>query len=258
MADIEWTQDGSIARIKINRPDRKNALGGDMRLQLADYFDRANADKSVRAVMLEGEGACFCAGADVSGMGHLSIVDSRSRLQAHTHSMIKKLYAIEKPVIAVVRGPAVGMGLSMVLACDLTIASENARFSCIFARRGLAPDTGAAFLLSRVIGHAKAKELIFTTRFFSADEARALEIINEVVPDEVLEQHALEYAARLAKQPTFALGMAKKMLQFSLSPSFDQFLEYEAMIQPLIHCTSDYQEGIDSFREKREANFTGQ
>mgnify|MGYP003582393484 CR=1 FL=1 len=257
MADIEWNQEGAVARIKINRPERKNALGGDMRLMLAEAFDRANSDESIRAVLLEGEGDCFCAGADVSGMGNLSIIDSRARLQSHTHHMIKKLYAIEKPVIAVVRGPAVGMGLSMVLACDLTIASDTARFSCIFARRGLAPDTGAAFLLSRVIGHAKAKELIFTTRFFSAQEAKSLDIVTEVVEDSRLESHALEYAEKLARQPTFALGMAKKMLQFSLSPSFDQFLEYEALIQPLIHCTHDYKEGIDAFKENREARFTG-
>lgn len=257
MADIEWDLHGAIARIRINRPDRKNALGGDMRLSLAQAFDRASNDNAVRAVMLEAQGDCFCAGADVSAMGGLSIIDARTRLQNHTHTMIKKLYAIEKPVVAVVRGPAVGMGLSLVLACDLAIVSDTARFSCIFARRGLAPDTGAAFLLSRLIGHAKAKELIFTSRFFSAQEARQMDIVTEVVKDDDLERYALEYVEKLAKQPTFALAMAKKMLQFSLSPSFDQFLEYEALMQPLIHSTHDYKEGIDSFKEKREANFTG-
>ena len=257
MADIEWMQQGALARIRINRPERKNALAGDMRLHLAQAFERAATDTSVRAVLLEAEGECFCAGADVSGMGKLSVIDSRTRLQEHTHHMIKRLYALEKPVVAAVRGPAVGMGLSLALACDLVIASDTARFSCIFARRGLAPDTGAAFLLSRLIGHAKAKELIFTTRFFSAEEARQLDIVLEVVPDAALDARALEFALELAEKPTFALGLAKKMLQFSLQPSFDQFLDYEAALQPLNHTTHDYQEGIDSFKEKRPPNFIG-
>lgn len=257
MTDILWEQSGSIARIILNRPDRKNAIGGTMRRDLAACFDRANEDSSVRAVLLEARGDCFCAGADVQAMGNLSAFDDRKRLQMHSHRMIKSLYALEKPVTAVVRGPAVGMGLSMVLACDFVVASDNAKFSCVFSRRGLAPDTGSAFLLSRLISPMKARDLIYTGRSFSAEEAKELDLVTEVVDDNDLEVRAQERADMLAQLPTLSVAMSKKMLQLSLSPSLDTFLDYEALIQPLMRTTEDYREGVASFREKRPAVFQG-
>ncbi|OWT59048.1 enoyl-CoA hydratase/isomerase family protein [Candidimonas nitroreducens] len=257
MAEIEFKRVGAVAHILINRPERKNALAGDMRAQLAEAFLRAHVDDEVRAVLLTGAGDSFCAGADVSKMAPRDVKDSRMQLQQNAHVLIRNLYNIEKPVIAAVRGIAVGIGLSMMLACDLVVASETAKFSCIFARRGLAPDSGAVFFLSRAIGMARARELVFSTRFFSAQEAAALDLVTRVVPDDALEREALELAEAMAAQPTYALAMAKKMFQFSLSPSLDQFLEMEALIQPQIRQTADFQEGVASFKEKRPARFVG-
>lgn len=257
MAEIEYQKEGAVARIVINRPERKNALANDMRQQLTDAFRCADVDDEVRAVILTGTGDTFCAGADVSKMVPLDVKGSRNKLQRTTHALIHSLYHIEKPVIAAVRGSTVGIGLSMMLACDLVIASETARFSCIFARRGLAPDSGAVFFLSRVIGLARARELVFTTRFFSAQEAAGMDIITRVVPDKNLETAVQELALTLSQQPTYALAMAKKMFQFSLSPTLDHFLEYEALIQPQIHQTQDFREGIASFAEKRPPRFVG-
>ena len=257
MADIEVHKEGAIARIVINRPERKNALANDMRQELAAAFDDANRDDAVRAVVLTGTGDTFCAGADVSKMAPLDVKSSRMRLQQNAHTLIRNLYNIEKPVIAAVRGSTVGIGLSMMLACDLVIASETARFSCIFARRGLAPDSGAVFFLARVIGLARARELVFTTRFFSAEQAAAMDLVTKVVADDRLEAETAEMAAMLASQPTYALAMAKKMFQFSLSPNLDQFLDFEALIQPQIHQTQDFKEGIASFNEKRPPRFVG-
>jgi len=257
MAEIEYEKTGALARVLLNRPERKNALAHDMRQQLAEAFRAADADDEVRAVILTGAGDTFCAGADVSKMAPRDVKGARDNLRHNSHELIRALYRIEKPVIAAVRGSTVGMGLSMMLACDLAIVSETARFSCIFARRGLAPDSGAAFFLSRLIGLARARELVFSTRFFSAQEALDWGIVNRVVPDAELENAVQELALSLAAQPTYALAMAKKMFQFSLEPGLDHFLEYESLIQPQIHQTQDYREGIASFKEKRPPNFVG-
>ncbi len=257
MAEIEYDKQGSIARITLNRPERKNALANDMRQQLTESFRRADDDDEVRAVILTGTGESFCSGADAGKMAPLDVKGSRNRLQRNAHTLIKTLYHIEKPVIASVRGHTLGIGLSMMLACDLAIASETAKFSCIFARRGLAPDSGAVFFLARLIGQARARELVYSTRFFNAQEAAGMDLVTRVVPDAELEQATLDLAETLAKQPTYALAMAKKMFQFSLSPTLDHFLEYEALMQPQIHQTQDFREGIASFKEKRDAKFIG-
>lgn len=257
MAEIEYQKTGAIARIVINRPERKNALAFEMRQQLADAFRQADQDDEVRAVVLTGTGDTFCAGADVNKMQIRDVKGARNNLQRNAHVLIKALYHIEKPVIAAVRGSTVGIGLSMMLACDMAIVSDTAKFSCVFARRGLAPDSGAVFFLSRLIGLAKARELVFTTRFFSAQEAADMGVVNQVVPDDQLEQVVQELAEAMAAQPTYALAMAKKMFQFSQQPTLDHFLEYEALMQPQIHQTQDYREGIASFQEKRPPRFVG-
>lgn len=257
MAEIEYEQQGGIARIVLNRPERKNALANDMRQQLTEAFRQADEDDAVRAVILTGTGDSFCTGADAGRMTALDVKGSRNRLQRNAHTLIKTLYNIEKPVIASVRGNTLGIGLSMMLACDLAIASETARFSCIFMRRGLAPDSGAVFFLSRLIGQARARELVYSTRFIDAQEAAAMDLVTKVVPDAELEQATLALAENLATQPTYALAMAKKMFQFSLAPTLEHFLEYEALMQPQIHQTQDYREGIAAFKEKRDAKFVG-
>lgn len=257
MAEIEFHKEGAVARIVLNRPERKNALANDMRQQLAEAFSTANRDDEVRAVILTGTGDSFCAGADVTKMAVRDVKGSRNNLQHNAHALIRNLYNIEKPVIASVRGATVGIGLSMMLACDLAIVSETARFSCIFARRGLAPDSGAVFFLSRVIGLARARELVFTARFFSAQEAAAMDLVTRVVPDSELESVTDELAQTLAAQPTYALAMAKKMFHFSLWPNLDQFLDFEAMIQPQIHQTQDFREGVEAFKDKRPPRFVG-
>lgn len=257
MAEIEYERSGAIARIVINRPERKNALAADMRQRLTEAFRQADEDDAVRVVVLTGAGDTFCSGADVSKMTPRDVKSARNNLQRNAHALIRALYHIEKPVIAAVRGSTVGMGLSMMLACDLAVVSDTARFSCIFARRGLAPDTGAVFFLARLIGLARARELVFSTRFFSAQEAADWGVVNKVVPDAALEASVQELAESMASQPTYALAMAKKMFQFAHGPTLDHFLEYETLIQPQIHQTHDYREGIAAFNEKRPPKFTG-
>ncbi|MFW8566492.1 enoyl-CoA hydratase/isomerase family protein [Orrella sp. 11846] len=257
MSEVIYSQTDAIARITLNRPEQKNTVSATMRSELIRLFDQVNEDTSVRAVVLEAAGDTFCAGGDVSQMGKLSSFDDRKRILLHSHGLIKSLYRLEKPVIAAVQGAAVGMGFSLVLACDFVIASESARFSTIFSRRGLAPDTGSAYMLSRAVSPMKARDLLYSGRFVGAQEALALDLVTEVVPEALLKQSVDALAEKYAAMPTLSVAMSKKLLQWSQEPALDSFLNYEAFIQPLMRTTEDFQEGVASFREKRSPEFKG-
>jgi 2-(1,2-epoxy-1,2-dihydrophenyl)acetyl-CoA isomerase len=253
---IDLAQEGPVATVTMNIPKRRNALNFELRGQLREVLEQVNDDASVRAVVLTGAGVAFCAGADVEAMATGGLQQSRARM-LHSHALIRTLYRLEKPVIAAVRGHAVGFGWSLALACDLVIVSESARFSQIFSKVGLAPDGGAVYFLQRALGLARAKELVYSARMVSAPEALALGLANRMVPDEALEEQAAKWAAELAAAPTFALVMAKRMFEAGSSPGLDQFLETELLIQPQMKQTQDHLEGTRAFREKRAPKFVG-
>lgn len=253
---IDLAQDGAVATITMNIPARKNALNFELRAQLREVLEQVNDDASVRAVILTGAGAAFCAGADVEAMAAAGMQQSRARM-LHSHALIRTLYRLEKPVIAAVRGHAVGFGWSLALACDVVMASETAKFSQIFSKVGLAPDGGAVYFLQRNLGQARAKELVYSARMVGAAEALQLGLVNRVVKDEALDEQAKHWAAELADAPTLALVMAKRMFEAGSSPGLDQFLETELLIQPQLKETTDHTEGKLAFREKRAPRFTG-
>jgi 2-(1,2-epoxy-1,2-dihydrophenyl)acetyl-CoA isomerase len=256
---VGLTVDGAVATIVLNRPEKLNALTVEMRESLSEMFVRLRFDDAIRAIVVTGAGRAFCSGADVERMAGQAedLRAGRQRLQHGAHTFIRALHAIEKPVIAAVRGPAVGIGWSLALACDLVVAARNARFSQIFRRIGLAPDGGAIWFLTRRIGMAKAKELVFSARFVEAEEALALGLVNHVVEDDELEAKAAALAADLASAPTFALGLAKKLFHAAVGPSLDEYLEIESLVQPQLHHTQDNAEGVAAFREKRPSKFVG-
>ncbi|HTV44421.1 MAG TPA: enoyl-CoA hydratase-related protein [Stellaceae bacterium] len=256
---VDLTVEGAIATVVLNRPEKLNALDVGMRESLCEHFTRLRFDDAVRAVVVTGAGRGFCSGADVdrmAGQQH-DLRGGRQRLQQGGHTFIRALHAIEKPVIAAVRGPAVGIGWSIALACDLVVASETARFSQIFRRIGLAPDGGAIWFLTRRLGMAKAKELVFSARFVEAEEALALGLVNHVVADDELAARTNALAADLAAGPTFALGLAKKLFHVASGPSLDEYLEIESLVQPQLHMSADNAEGVTAFREKRPPKFIG-
>ncbi len=253
---VELRIEGAIARVVLNRPEKLNALSWEMRQLLTRYFTELRYNDDVRAIIVTGEGRAFCTGADVGGMERRDLRFEREKLQRGSHSYMRMLHAIEKPVVAAVRGPTVGIGWSIAMGCDLVIASETARFSQIFRRIGLAPDGGAIWFLTRRIGMAKAKELVFTGRFVDAQEALSLGLVNEVVPDNALMERAEAVAADLAAGPTFAFGLAKKMFNMA-NGSYEEFLDIENFVQPQLGQTEDHREGVAAFKEKRPAKFKG-
>src|SRR3954453_23740264 len=251
---VDLIIEGPVAKIVLNRPEKLNALTIEMRAQLREYTQQLRFDEEVRAIIITGEGRAFCTGADVGRMQRGGLRAEREKMQGGSHSFLRTLHATEKPVIAAVRGPTVGIGWSIALACDLIVASETARFSQIFRRIGLAPDGGAIWFLTRRIGLARAKELVFTGRFVDAAEALSLGLVNSVVPDGELMAKAEELAADLAAGPTFAFCMAKKMFAMANS-TYEEFLDVETFVQPQLGQPEDHREGVTAFKEKRPPRF---
>ena len=257
MSVVDLQIEGSVAKVVLNRPEKLNALTDEMRALLLEHFTRLKYDDEVRAIIVTGAGTAFCSGADVGNMGQSDLRSRRQRIQRGAHSYIAMLHSIEKPVIAAVRGAAVGVGWSIAMACDLIVASETAKFSQIFRRIGLGPDGGAAWFLAQRIPMPLAKELIFSGRMIDAREALSMGLVNHVVPDNELMAKAEAMAADYAAGPTFALGLAKKLLHMAASTSLGEFLEMESLTQPQLQMSADHAEGVAAFKEKRKARFVG-
>lgn len=245
-----------IARIVLDRPERLNALTGEMEDRITQYCHEIALDRSVRVVVLSGEGRAFCSGADVGRMTRYDLLEGRARIQ-RAHQLILGLARLEKPVIAAVRGATVGIGWSLALSCDLIIAAESARFGQVFKKVGLAPDGGACYFLTQYVGVLRAKELMMSARLIDAAEARQLGLVTEVVSDDRLDARAMEWAEELAASATFALGMGKRLYAGAFRPTLEEFLELETHVQNQVLRTDDHQEGAAAFIEKRKPVFKG-
>lgn len=253
---VQYRLDGGVAIIRLNRPDRLNALNDPMRDRLAALCARANGDSQVRAVMLCAAGRVFCASGDVSTMGDFTVVSARERLQG-AHRMIRALADLEKPVVAAVQGAVAGIGWSMALACDVVYAAQSAYFSQVFKNVGVAPDGGALYFLAQNVGLLRAKELVLSGRRLSADEALELGLVTRVVAAEVLEAEALAFAATLAEGPTLAYGIGKRMFRQVYAPALETYLDAENWAQTAALMSEDHREGVAAFREKRAPVFKG-
>lgn len=248
-----------VVTVTMNRPSRKNAANGQMWRELLDTFDDVAADRNDRVMVLTGAGDAFCSGADlgdardVAGRpGDPYLVQMRA-----LGDVALRLHRIPKPTIAKVGGVAAGAGMSMALGCDLVVASESARFSQIFSRRGLSVDFGASWLLPRFVGLHRAKELAFFADILSAQEAAEFGVVNRVVPDDQLDDFVAGWAERLAAGPPLALSLTKSMLNNSAGLSMDQALEEESRSQAVNFGTADTSEAITAFIEKRDPQFKG-
>jgi 2-(1,2-epoxy-1,2-dihydrophenyl)acetyl-CoA isomerase len=248
-----------VATVTMNRPSRKNAANGTMWGELLKTFEDVAADRHIRVMVLTGAGDAFCSGADLSGASGVAGRDGDPYLvqMRALGEVALRLHRLPKPTIAKVGGVAAGAGMSMALGCDLVVASDSARFSQIFSKRGLSVDFGASWLLPRFIGLHKAKELAFFADIISAQEALEFGLVNRVVPGVELDAFVDGWAARLAAGPPLALSMTKAMLNNSFNLVMDQSLEEEARSQSVNFASADTAEALAAFVEKREPLFEG-
>jgi 2-(1,2-epoxy-1,2-dihydrophenyl)acetyl-CoA isomerase len=254
---IEVTRNDGVGTVRLNRPERLNALSEAMKEEMADVFGKLNRDPAVKVVVLCAAGEGFCASGDVSTMGKFTAVSGRDRLK-RAHRMIIELANIEKPVIASVRGAVAGIGWSMALACDMIVASRTAFFSQVFKNVGLSPDGGAIYFLAKVLGELRAKELVYRGRRLNADEALSLGLVTQLVDDAELETETDKLVKELVAGPHFSFSTTKKMFKMLHSPSLETFLDAEAWAQGTNLVTRDHGEGIEAFVAKRKPVFTGE
>jgi 2-(1,2-epoxy-1,2-dihydrophenyl)acetyl-CoA isomerase len=260
--------EGGVAWITLNRPDAGNALTSPMRDQLPVWFDEMSGDPNVRCVVLTAAGEkAFCTGADLrqdrtppprpEGAPDQIVGDGARVIRQGWQRLVASIQDCEKPVIAAVNGTAAGGGMHLALACDLVLMAEEARLISVFVRRGILPDAGGAYLLARLIGPQKAKEVFFFGDDISGARAGELGLVNKVVPRAELEKTAAEWAGRLAAGPTKAIGFAKFLTNRSLDTDRQGSFWDEGYLQEMLVNTADCTEGIASFMERRPAEFKG-
>jgi 2-(1,2-epoxy-1,2-dihydrophenyl)acetyl-CoA isomerase len=253
-------EDG-ITTVTLHRPEKKNAINGRMWRELVDVFDDVADDREARVLVITGAGDGFCSGADLSDDDNSG--DFQSGVGGGVRSMrlvgraALRLHELPLPTIAAVNGVAAGAGLNLALGCDLVIASDRARFSEIFSKRGLSVDFGGSWLLPRLVGMHRAKELVFLADIIDAAEADRIGLVNRVVPHADLDATVREIAGRLAALPPVQLSISKRLLNQSLSVSMADALEFEDVAQVLNFQSADTAEALAAFMEKRPPRFTG-
>lgn len=246
--------DEGILTLTLNRPEALNAFNRDMLARLTDALTTDALRPEVRVVVLTGAGRGFCTGQD---LGEERVETIAEAVVRRYNPLIAAVAELDKPVIAAVNGPAAGAGLALALACDLRIASADAVFVTAFTRIGLAADSGICYFLPRLVGLARAFELLALSPRIDASEALRLGLVNRVVPGEALAGEVLALAAELARGPTRALGLVKRGLRFGSQSTLEQTLALEAKLQQEASHTADHQEGVTAFREKRQPRFQG-
>ncbi len=258
---IQYQISDHIATITLNRPDRLNALTSLMRKEFLDAMVLSDEDSDVRVIIITGAGRGFCSGGDLKAMNKASSSDRSNALSERVTPIRDKVVLAmrnaNKPVIAAVNGAAAGAGMNIALACDIRIASNTARFGQTFSRRGLHPDWGGTYFLPRIVGMAKACELIWSGRMIDGAEALSLGIVSELTEPEKLMDRTLAMAKTFAEGPPIAIQLAKRAMYKAQNTDLREALEFETFAQNLAQGTDDAKEGIRAFVEKREPEFKG-
>jgi enoyl-CoA hydratase/carnithine racemase len=254
-------RDGGVVTLTIERPERKNAITNEMWRGLVEIFDDLATRRDDRVLVITGAGDAFCSGADLSAAADDGVPTGAGASVASMRMVGRaalRLHELPLPTIAAVNGVAAGAGCNLALGCDLIVASERARFTEIFAKRGLALDFGGSWLLPRLIGLHRAKELAFLADIIDATEAERIGLVNRVVPHDRLGAEVGALAARLAGMPPLQLAVIKRQLNDSMSHTMAEALEFEDVAQALMFSSRDTAEAMIAFAEKREPRFTGE
>jgi 2-(1,2-epoxy-1,2-dihydrophenyl)acetyl-CoA isomerase len=269
MSLLVLRDDRGVVTLRLNRPEKRNAIDDETMLALITALEDARTDDGVRVIVVEGEGEHFCGGADIiarnSGAGRAAGDDARKpragsiqrRLPGQAHRLIPLLGTVQIPVVCKVQGWAAGIGFQIALAADLTIAADDARFWEPFIERGFTPDSGATWMLPRRVGEARARELLLLGRALSGTEAAEWGAIHRSVPLSSLDDAVEQLVDQLANGPTVALGLTKWLLNASANAELEAQLANEAFALELSSRTDDFREGIGAFRDKRAPRFGG-
>jgi enoyl-CoA hydratase/carnithine racemase len=259
MSDLLYEVKDRIATITLNRPDKLNAFTGPMIEAWAGALGEAQRDEAVNVVVVTGAGRAFCAGGDVGrmGQGAPTPLEHKNQLWENIHRVPRTLEAMDKPVIAMVNGLAVGAGMGMCLMCDVRVASDEARFSTGYVKVGLVPGDGDTYFLPRLVGAAKALELLWTADFVEAPEALRLGIVNRMVPAAQLQEATYALARQIADGPQIPIRMIKRLVYQSLRLDLRTHLDLVSSHMAVVRQTIDHAEGVAAFKEKRSPRFQG-
>ncbi len=251
-------QEGGVLEVTLNRPDKYNALNFTVAKEIIGICKQAAKDPTIRCILLTGAGKGFCAGQDLSELENRGDDTSlREHLLISYNRMVMAMRSLEKPIVVAVNGACAGAGFGLALAADIRYASDKAKFLSAFIGIGLAPDTGVSYWLPRLIGPARAAEMLFTNDRLEATHAAEIGLVNKVIPHEKLMTEARALAQKLAVAPTLGIGLTKRALNKSLGVTFEQQIDYEAYLQDTAGRSNDYAEGVAAFQEKRNPNFEG-
>jgi len=260
---VALTVENCIATLTLDVPEQTNIVTPSIATAMRDHLDDLEQQPDIRCVVIEGSEDTFCVGGDVEQLK--ANLDSGKSSHSHiaeleqgANEMMAKLVACSYPTVAKVAGPAVGAGANLAIGCDIALASESASIGFGFNRIGLSVDTGTSYLLPRLVGMNKAKELVFTGEILGAREATELGLFNHVYPDDEFESAVAELVGRLANGPTVALRQSKQLLDDGFEKSFQQALHDEAVAQSVAFESDDHCEGLKAFLETREPDFEGE